>query len=473
LSACASMSGPTIPRGETELRWCQDPQKAGGFRVSSKIRLAPDQITADLMTKLGQVNYLLNLDCPFGLRARYANCGERDDLTNYLLMLGYCDVDITEHSYEDLVTVDPSNQDEILVTAPWSATYESRVESVAASRIGTLTDLGDQPINDIEYCDEVNCGTDCGTRTDGCSVWYAVTDVDASPYAAPNIIKGVKNVITGTITWTNAPVLGLNSNIENVECAGSRIVVSSNGDSVIAYNDSDTDQDTWNVVTIANAPTANPNALVARTSRELWLGANSGFVYKSTDGGGTWASVGTDSLTSQNINAIHPVNREVIYAVGDAGVILKTTDGGTVWTDLTETSTTGANLLVVKVPPSRTQEVYVGANNGNIYKSTDAGATFSQLVFSGDGVGTIDDLAFCGPCGDNILWILHNDAGPRARILRDLSGGAGGLDVEVVMDYTQVFTAGIDINALACCSENEVLAGGENNSGFPVILRTG
>lgn len=71
LSACASMSGPTVPKGETEIRWCQDPKKAGKFRISSKFRTAPDQITFDLMTKLGKLDYLNGLDCPFGIRARW------------------------------------------------------------------------------------------------------------------------------------------------------------------------------------------------------------------------------------------------------------------------------------------------------------------------------------------------------------------------------------------------------------------
>jgi hypothetical protein len=69
------------------------------------------------------------------------------------------------------------------------------------------------------------------------------------------------------------------------------------------------------------------------------------------------------------------------------------------------------------------------------------------------------------------MFILHNDAGPRARILRDLSGGAGGSDIEIIMDYTQVIGGGIDLNAMACCGENELIAAGENQGGFPVVVR--
>lgn len=470
LSACASMSGPTVPFGGTEIRWCQDPAVAGGFKVSSQFRTAPDQVSFDLMTKLGKVNYLNRLNCPFTLRARYANCGEREDPANYILMLAYCSSQLQEKSYEDLVVTDPANVDEIMVTTPVQAVSEYRIEDIAPERVGTLAGLGDQPINDIEYCDSAQCPGYCGTESDGCTTWYAVTDIDTSPYAAPNLIKGVVNLTTQQTTITNQPILGFNGNVHNVECAGSRLLIASNADSAVAYNDHDGDQDEWNIVVLANAPAANHNALFARTAREIWAGCVNGYIYKSVDGGQTFNSVHEGTLTTQTINAVYAYNKDLVYAVGNAGVILKSTDGGKTWSDKTEVATTAANLLVVKVPLGRPKEVYIGTNDGQIFRSKDEGETFANVPFVGDGVGTVDDIDFCGPCGSDIMFILHNDAGPRARILRDLSGGAGGADVEVVMDWTTVIPTGIDLNAMACCGVNNVIAAGENYGGYPVVI---
>jgi hypothetical protein len=471
------MSGPTVPFGATEIRWCQDPSKANGFRISSQFRTAPDQVSFDLMTKLGKIDYLNRLNCPFTIRARYAKCGEREDPANYdPFMLAYCNTQLQEKSYEDLVVTDPANQDEILVTTPAQAFYEYRIKTVQPSRDGSLAELGDQPINDIEFCDEATCAGYCGDESDGCSVIYAVTDVDVSPYGAPNLIKGVKNLDTDIVTWTNTPILGFNNNIEGIECAGARLIISGNGDSAVAYNDSDGDQDEWNLVVLTNAPTANHNALFARTAREIWLGAESGYIYKSIDGGQTWNAVHEATWTTENINAVYAFDKDLIVAAGDNGVMLKSTDGGQTWIDITEVATTSANLLVIVIPPGRPKEIYIGTNDGQIFRSTNEGGTlaatgdFTAISFTGDGVGTVDDLGFCGPCSGDVMWILHNDAGPRARILRDLSGGAGGADVEVVMDYTTVITAGIELNALACCNTNDVITGGENFSGFPTII---
>lgn len=472
LSPTATMSGPSIPLGGTEIRWEQDPNKANGFKISSKFRTAPGQIGADITTKLGKINYLSDLFCTFGMRARFAACGEREDPSNWdPLILAFCDVDLTDYSYDDLVITDPANQDEIMVTSPWQARYELRIEKMEPGRLGSASELGDQPLNDVEFCDTASCGGYCGDRSDGASIIYGVTDADAAPYAAANFVKGVKNVSTGAWTWTTAPILGLNGNVEAIECAGSRHVVSSNSDSAIAYNDNDGDQDEWITVSLANAPAARHTALYARTPRELWVAAASGFIYKSIDGGITWNAVHSGTLTAENLNGVFAYSKNLIYACGDNGVMIKSTDGGSTWSDITETSTTSANLLKIVVPPERPKEVYVSTNDGQIFRSKDEGATFSRMPIDGDGVGTIDDFDFCGPCAGDVLFILHNDGGPRGRILRDLSGGNGGADIEIVSDYTQIISAGIQLNALACASGNEIIAGGENNGGYPVLIK--
>jgi len=475
LSSCAWMDGPSVPRGGTELRYCQDAERAGKFRVSSKIRRAADQASGNLMTKLSKVNFLEGLECAFSLRARFATCGQREDPSNYSdLMLTFCDVDLTSEDFTDLVAMSAGDDDEITVTSPWTASQFYRLKSVSAGRIGGgAANVGDQPINDIVYCDSASCGGECGDRSDGCSVFYGVTDPDVSPYAYPNLIKGVKDLTSKAWTYTLAPIIGIAGAVNAIECAGDRLVVASNADSVVAYNDHDGDQDEWNVITLANAPAATPNSLFARTPRELWVACTGGYVYRSADGGASYSALHEGALTAEQLNAIYAFDEDLVYAVGDNGVILKSEDGGETWLDMTEVATTAANLLAVVVPPGRPKEVFIGTNSGQIFRSTDEGVTFSEYAFAGSGVGTIDDLKFCGPCSGDVLWILHNDAGPRGRVLRDLSGGYGGSDVEEVVGYTEIpgIAAGIELNALDCCSVNEALVGGELNGGYPMILR--
>jgi photosystem II stability/assembly factor-like uncharacterized protein len=471
LSACATLSGPSVPEGGIEIRWCQDPQKAGKFKVSSQFQTAPDQATGEITTKLGKIDFLTGLRCMFGLRARYAKCGERENPSNYdPLMLNFCTARVSEHSYSDLVVADPGAMDEIIVTSPWSALSEYRIRKVFPARLGSATTLGDQQINDLAICDEANCGGYCGDATDGCAKVWAVTNADVAPYAAPNLIKGVKAKDAWTLT--NYPILGLNGNVSGIECAGTRLVVSSNTDSAIAYNDSPPNQNEWVVVPLGNAPAATPNALFMRTAREGYVGCANGYVYKTVDGGLTWTAVLAGTWTTQTINAVWAYDKDLVYAVGNLGNILRSDNGGATWTDWTDVAQYGnANLLVVIVPAERPKEVLIGTNNGKLWRSKNQGADWTQIRFPDDGVGTVDDLAFCGPCGGDVLYILHNDAGPRARILRDLSGGAGGADVEIVMEQTQVIPVGVQLKALDCCDVNYAFAGGAVYGGFPALIQ--
>lgn len=471
LSQCASMGGMSVPKASTEKRYCQDADQSGKFVKSSTIETTADDPSGEITTKLSNVNYLADLDCPFSLRARFAKCGARNDPNNYDLMLTVSGARLTSEDYDDLAVTDPGNNDEILITMPWTGDDTFRVADVGGGRAGSLADLGDIAINDWAVCDTPACAGYCGARKDGCSVYHGVTDLDTTPYAWPMHIQGIKDVLTDVVTWSLRPILGVNGNVESVTCAGDRVIVSCNSASLVAYNetyddDGFLDQDEWNLVAMTHAPAAGGRALFARTTREIWIACADGYVGKSTDGGESWTytSVGTA------LNAVFAYDADLIFAVGNTGEMYRSTDGGTAWTDITEVATTAANLLVVKVPPGRSREVYVGTNDGQVFKSTNQGATFSAMAFAGDEVGSVDDLDFAGFNGD-VLWILHNDAGPRGRILRDLSGGYGGSDVEVAVGYTDLVAAGVQLNALVACDENVAWAAGEVSGGYPMVVK--
>lgn len=470
LSACASLDGPSVPTGDFEERWCQDPASAAGFKVSSVIQTAPDWASGTLTIKLGKVNFLKGLKCPFGLRARYTNCAPREDPTNYtLMMLNYSPTNITEHSYSnDLVATDPANVDEIMVPAPWKAVAEYLTQKMAPARLGTLAELGDQQINDIEICDSGSCSPACGEPSEGCSKFFAVTNVDVSPYGNPNLIYGyIKN---GAWVIAAYPILSLSANVTAVECAGSKVVVASG--TSIAYSATPTDTDSWTVVTLAYTVSTYAHGLRMRTPREGYVVCNGGFTYKTTDGARTWNLVPTSQWTTANLYSVAAYDENLVYVGGANGVLLKSETGGKSWVDLTDVATYGnVGIISMRVPPGRPDELYIGTTNGKLWRSKNRGLDFTQVHFPYEGAGTVDDLDFAGPNNGENLFILHNDAGPRARVWRDLSGGAGGDDVELVMEQTAVIAAGINLKALAACSDpNYALAGGALYGGFPVLI---
>ena len=127
-------------------------------------------------------------------------------------------------------------------------------------------------------------------------------------------------------------------------------------------------------------------------------------VYKSTDGGKTFARMGLE--TTQTIGKVipHPADANICYVAasghpwgytGDRG-LFKTTDGGASWTKLAgglpNDGKTGAVDMVMD--PTNADVLFVsfwqrlrqpwrfdsGGPNGGIFKTTDAGATWTKLT---------------------------------------------------------------------------------------------
>lgn len=121
----------------------------------------------------------------------------------------------------------------------------------------------------------------------------------------------------------------------------------------------------------------------------IYVGAPSGGLWKTTDGGLTW-STNTDILPTLGISdiAIDPSNPSVMYvATGDAfgsdtyGVgVLKSTNGGQTWniTGLNFTTNQARTVNRVLINPNNHNMLFAGASNG-IYKSIDAGVTWTKV----------------------------------------------------------------------------------------------
>jgi photosystem II stability/assembly factor-like uncharacterized protein len=124
-------------------------------------------------------------------------------------------------------------------------------------------------------------------------------------------------------------------------------------------------------------------------------------LFKSTDGGDTWERVGLEDSEHIGMITLDPRNSEVVYvaaqgplfrAGGDRG-LFKTTDGGATWENLLQISEdTGVNEVVLD--PADPDIVYAstyqrrrrvgqlvgGGPESGIYKSTDGGATWTELT---------------------------------------------------------------------------------------------
>jgi photosystem II stability/assembly factor-like uncharacterized protein len=162
---------------------------------------------------------------------------------------------------------------------------------------------------------------------------------------------------------------------------------------------------------IALDPTTNPTTIYIGTGEEnfnldAYYGAG---VLKSTDGGKTWiqdqtfsqAAVKSQTAAGPYIGAltVDPSNNQILLAgVGTsagssvAGGIWRSTDGGNSWANVLTESAPANGTSVVFDPSSPGTAYaalgpYVGNPSDGVYKSTDGGATWTPLTSLGIGPG--------------------------------------------------------------------------------------
>jgi photosystem II stability/assembly factor-like uncharacterized protein len=148
---------------------------------------------------------------------------------------------------------------------------------------------------------------------------------------------------------------------------------------------------------------ANPDIIYVGTGSDgLRSNVSTGRgVYKTTDGGKTWTFAGLRNAGQIGAVRIHPANPDIVWvaAVGDAFKrnqergVFKTTDGGKSWKQVLFVND-GVGAMDVELKPDNPDVVYAwmsrlerkpwtiisGSRDGGFYKSTDAGTTFTKIV---------------------------------------------------------------------------------------------
>lgn len=120
----------------------------------------------------------------------------------------------------------------------------------------------------------------------------------------------------------------------------------------------------------------------------VYVGAAGGGLWKTTNGGDTWAPI-TDFIGSLGISAIivDPINPDVIYiGTGDGDAadnysigVLKSTDGGMTWnTTGLDWSQSNSNLIRAMVIDPNDNETIIAATNDGIYRTTDSGDNWTN-----------------------------------------------------------------------------------------------
>jgi hypothetical protein len=392
------------------------------------------------------------------LRLRWY-CGDPSDTVNFQKVLMWPDSKSTTIGYNRNLLDDTTNiPDALRRTVGQRAPYEVELDMLGHVRLANAGVLAINKVISIGYpTDGDDC---CGSNlpSDGNQDFIAVTDADGSNL--PHLYW----TSTSGASFTDVTLTGLtNLSALDVVKVGDYIVVGGNGvgggTAYAKWSAIKAGTATWTRSTGVSAGTII-NALVAVNSTTVYAFGNAGAILKSTDAGRTFVSIGT-AVTASNFSpaAAIAVDENLIWAGASAGVLVKVQNG--VASVVTVTSI-GANAInSVAVPLSRGCEVYVGTADGNIRVSKDTGSTWAALAFDNVGVGAIDDMQFWGERGE-LLFVVQTNGSSQSRIIRDLSGGKMGSDIEIIGTFTA--PANSVINSIAVSHNNHALVVGEVNA---------
>ena len=149
---------------------------------------------------------------------------------------------------------------------------------------------------------------------------------------------------------------------------------------------------------------------------------------RDNDYAGSWAPVGPGNIGGRTrAIVIHPTTPTTMWAAAVAGGVWKSTDGGQTWAPLDDMM---ANLAVVSLAldPTNPDVLYAGTGEGffngdfvrgaGIFKSTNGGATWTQLVDTTD-----SDFFYVSDIVVSAGNSAHVYAGTRAGVFRSLDGG--------------------------------------------------
>lgn len=118
------------------------------------------------------------------------------------------------------------------------------------------------------------------------------------------------------------------------------------------------------------------------------VGANTGGVWRTTDGAQTWNHL-TDYFSHLAVYsvAIHPNDPDTYYFGSQAGKIFKSTDAGATWEQLGPTGNSQINRILIN--PDNPDIMFATAENAGIYRTVNGGVTWTQAVTDSRGFDVV------------------------------------------------------------------------------------
>lgn len=447
-----------------------DPDEFGKFLEVASIREASERVTisltgryaADLKSKLAK---LAKSGCAFDVHIILGVCTDPKDYNTFTKKIILESALLTNFETEDIGALGSDEAAKVDETAELSAREFYELLQVSIAERGG--DVVTNEVNDVVLCDTASCG-DCQTESDGCEVYFAVTNAaGGSPSTPPDILW----TPDGGTTWYahDIDTMLATENADAVTCNGAYVLVAGQTSGGLHFTAkssfSATSDPVFTKVTTGFVTGAGPRDLWTADGRTFVAGANGYIYYSDTPADGVTVADASVSNPLATYNAIHASSMDNAVAVGNGGAIAKTENGET-WSRVDPFVGVAVNLNTVWVKSA--SEWLVGTSAGNLHYTLDAGETWTIKAFPGSGTGQVHNIWFAT---DSVVYMAHATAAGVGRLLRSTNGG---YDWVVMPEGVGSMPDNDRINAVAACGENPdkvvgVGLAGNGTDGFIVV----
>jgi photosystem II stability/assembly factor-like uncharacterized protein len=429
----------------------------GVFAIQSVRRGTADFGSVSMTVYRGISNLLRDLPCPYNLMIIYANCGADEDPNNYDfidVLRGIQRNGRTQANVVNGIAGDNATDvggDIIVEIAAQFLSY-TEIKPLTPTEVA-ISAIAAHVVNDIAICDlTADCG-DCGD-TQGCETIILVTDgIVGSASADAAIYRSTD----GGDTWTLIanPFTDTDDILVSVACSGSVSVVLNGASTSYAYSN-----DGGVTFTEVTGLAQIPADVFILGPTKIWIVGAAGYIWRSSTLGASVVVQDAGVMTAQDLNSVSFANSQLGYVAGAANAFGYTENGGTNWT--ARTGPAPATILnVVKAAPN-TEAVFVGDENGVIYRSKDKGVTWATVRAADATVsGGITDIAIPVENVNDITVSALNSTGA-GTIYHSKDGGQTWEAVA-----SPALAAGSQgINALTICQPNRLWGVGDDGLVF-------
>jgi photosystem II stability/assembly factor-like uncharacterized protein len=159
-----------------------------------------------------------------------------------------------------------------------------------------------------------------------------------------------------------------------------------------------------------------------------YFGSSGGNIFSSTDAGATWNLLGNLSSGNSAVNKIliHPQDPSVIYATASSAGIFRSVDGGFTWSRVAVTDFEGYDVEFMPGNPS-----VVFALGSKVHKSIDGGITFTEIT----GFNSGPKMMGVSASNPSIVYVLEAASGRFGGFYKSVDGGD---------TFTEIFQGGLN-----------------------------